>query len=75
MTGSPLVPIVVPIVAFVAAVIWLGMVYWAEAHPGWKKHAAAPGPGAAEGGTPPAIEAGDEADKELAPAAPSHKAA
>lgn len=41
MTGSPLVPIIVPIVAFFALAAWLGMVFWVDAHPGWKARAAA----------------------------------
>jgi len=40
MTGSFLVPIVTPIVAFIALSCWLGMVFWADARPGWKAHAA-----------------------------------
>jgi hypothetical protein len=36
MTGSFLVPIVVPIVAFITLAGWLGIVYRADAHPGWK---------------------------------------
>jgi hypothetical protein len=43
MTGSFLVPIVVPIVAVVALAIWIGLVFWADAHPGWKAHGVAPG--------------------------------
>jgi hypothetical protein len=43
MTGSSLVAIIVPIVALIALAAWLGMVFWADAHPGWKAHAAAPG--------------------------------
>jgi hypothetical protein len=44
MTGSFLVPIVVPIVAFVTLVAWLRIVYWADAHPGWKAHFSPPPP-------------------------------
>jgi hypothetical protein len=44
MTGSALVLIIVPIVAFLALTAWLGMVFWADAHPEWKAHATAPGP-------------------------------
>lgn len=40
MTGSFLVPIVTPIVAVIALGCWLGMIYWAAAHPRWKTHAA-----------------------------------
>lgn len=31
-------PIIVPIVAFLTLGAWLGMVYWADAHPEWKTH-------------------------------------
>jgi hypothetical protein len=48
MTGSFLVPIIVPIVAILALAAWLGLVYLAEAHPGWKVPAEAPGPEVAE---------------------------
>jgi len=41
MTGSFLVAIVTPIVAAIAMACWLGMVFWAEGHPGWKTHRAA----------------------------------
>jgi hypothetical protein len=50
MTGSSLVPIVVPIVALVTLAAWLGMVFWADAHPGRK----ARGAGAAGVDVPPA---------------------
>jgi hypothetical protein len=36
MTGSSLLPIILPIVAIVALAAWLGMVFWADAHPGRK---------------------------------------
>ncbi len=38
MTGSALVPVIVPIVAVIALGIWLTLVYWADAHPGYKRH-------------------------------------
>jgi len=38
MTGSLLVTITTPIAAFIAMACWLGMVFWAEGHPGWKAH-------------------------------------
>ncbi len=41
MTGSFLVPIITPIVAVIALACWLGMILWAEGHPGWKAHRAA----------------------------------
>jgi hypothetical protein len=33
MTGSALAPIVIPIVAFVFLFLWIGMVFYADAHP------------------------------------------
>jgi hypothetical protein len=33
MTGSALAPVIIPIVAFLALALWLGMVYYAAAHP------------------------------------------
>ena len=54
MIGSYLVPIVVPIVAFAAMAAWLGMVFWADAHPQWKSHAVASGPKITAAGSPPA---------------------
>jgi hypothetical protein len=36
MTGSFLVLIVTPVVAIVALACWMGMLFWADAHPGWK---------------------------------------
>jgi hypothetical protein len=52
MTGSSLIPIVVPIVAFAAMAAWLGMVFWADAHPHWKAHARAAGPEVTAAGAP-----------------------
>lgn len=36
MTGSSYIPIVVPTMAFVAMFFWLGLVFHADSHPGWK---------------------------------------
>jgi hypothetical protein len=36
MTGSSYIPIVVPIVAFVTMALWLGMVFYADGHPGYR---------------------------------------
>jgi len=38
MAGSVLVAIVTPIAAVIALGFWLGMIFWAEGHPGWKTH-------------------------------------
>jgi hypothetical protein len=46
MTGSSLVPIVVPIVAILTLTAWLSMVYYAAAHPGWKSRPASSQPSA-----------------------------
>lgn len=35
MTGSFLVPIITPIVAILAMAFWIGMIFWADAHPRW----------------------------------------
>lgn len=36
MTGSPLVPIVVPLVALICLAVWFAIVFYADAHPVWK---------------------------------------
>lgn len=76
MTGSSLAPIIVPIVAFIALAAWLGMVFWADAHPEWKPHAAIPGPEITSAGVPPAAaEPGASHGGELAPSPPDRRAA
>lgn len=76
MTGSFLVPIIVPIAAFIALAAWLGMVFWADAHPGWKAHAAAPSPEVTAAVVPPAAaEGGGRHGSEQAPSASPRKAA
>jgi hypothetical protein len=45
MTGSFWAPIVIPVVVVIALAAWLVMVYYADAHPGWKAHGAASHPG------------------------------
>jgi hypothetical protein len=76
MTGSFLVPIIVPIVAFIALATWLGMVFWAEAHPEWKARATAPGPEASAAmDASPAAEPEAGHGSELAPVPPARKAA
>ncbi len=42
MQGSTALFIVVPIVLPAALFAWLGLVFWAGAHPGWKAHRVAP---------------------------------
>ena len=37
MTGSSYIPIVVPIVAFLAMALWLGLVFYAAGHPGYRR--------------------------------------
>ncbi len=37
MTGSSYIPIVVPIVAFVAMAFWLGLIFYADGHPGYQR--------------------------------------
>jgi len=36
VTGSSYIPIVVPIIAFFAMAFWLGLVFYADGHPGYK---------------------------------------
>jgi hypothetical protein len=43
MTGSSLVPVVVPIVVVLGMFAWLGLVFYAAAHPEWKRHAGSAG--------------------------------
>jgi hypothetical protein len=38
MTGSSLAPVIVPIVAVLAMAVWLGLVFYASAHPRWKRY-------------------------------------
>jgi hypothetical protein len=81
MTGSSLVPIVVPIVAFCALAVWFGLVFYADAHPGWKSHQVAPGTGAEAGEQPAAREltvaasAPQRGDAAQVPQAPPKRAA
>jgi hypothetical protein len=42
MTGSPLAPIIIPIVVTTALAIWLIMVYYAGSHPRWRSQARKP---------------------------------
>jgi hypothetical protein len=44
MTGSLLVVIITPIAALFSLGCWLGMIFWADAHPQWKTPAAPEGP-------------------------------
>jgi hypothetical protein len=75
MTGSFWVAIVTPIVALTALGCWLGMVYWAAAHPEWKTHPAAQGPElTAAGFLPGPAEAGEQESSEAA-RPPLHRAA
>jgi hypothetical protein len=39
MTGSALAPVVIPIVAFLFLVLWIAMVFHADAHPSVHRHA------------------------------------
>lgn len=63
MTGTNLAAIITPIVAMISLAAWLAMVFYADAHPGVRRQAAAePGPG-------PAAPA--SAERRGAPGAPS----
>ncbi len=45
MTGSSYIPIVVPIVAFVTMALWLGLVFYAAGHPGYRQRSSRRGTG------------------------------
>jgi hypothetical protein len=47
MTGSLLAHIIIPVVTVLALAAWLAMVFYADAHPHWKKppRSARTGPG------------------------------
>lgn len=72
MTGSIWVTIVTPIVALATIGCWLGMVYWAAAHPQWKTHAVQGPELTAAGFIPGPAEPGEHEGSELAPA-PLHR--
>jgi len=36
MSGSHIVPIIVPIVSVICLATWLIIIYWADAHPEWR---------------------------------------
>ncbi len=74
MTGSALVPIIVPIVAVLALAGWLTLVFWADAHPVSGRHVAEVSPPAAAG-TEAATPAGHEAGEEEVPARSLRRAA
>jgi hypothetical protein len=48
MTGSALVVVFTPIVALITLGIWLGMIFYADAHPEHQARSAAPGATGAE---------------------------
>ncbi|HTS99200.1 MAG TPA: hypothetical protein VMI33_21545 [Streptosporangiaceae bacterium] len=74
MTGSALVPIIVPIVAVLALAAWLTLVYWADAHPASGRHVAEISPPAAAGAEA-AAPGGHEPGEEEVPARPVRRAA
>ena len=47
MTGSSYLAIVVPIMAFIAMAFWLGLVFYADSHPGYGHGKSQEGPQAA----------------------------
>jgi hypothetical protein len=83
MTGSALAPVVIPIVVVVALAAWLAMVYYADAHPGYRTRRTVGEPGAvhadaaqgavrSDGKVP---QDGDEASGERARTATARRAA
>ena len=67
MTGSFLVPIITPIVAPITLASWLGMVYWADAHPRWQAPYAARGPETTREDFPAVAESGDHPSMAVSP--------
>jgi hypothetical protein len=57
----------VPAVAFVAMFVWLGLVFYADSHPGWHAKAAKPRSGRAPG-EPASLPAADGAAQLAGPA-------
>jgi hypothetical protein len=43
MTGSSLAPYIIPIVAMICLAFFLGIVYYADSHPEWKRSGQEPG--------------------------------
>ena len=70
MTGSSSAPIVIPIVAVFCLAIWLGLVYYADAHPRWKSQRAPRRPAEPGQAAAPEPEEPEEPAK-----TPSHRAA
>jgi hypothetical protein len=50
MTGSSWAPIIIPIVVACVLAVWLGLVFYADARPGWKAHPTALGGDVADTG-------------------------
>ncbi len=75
MTGSLLVLIITPIVALSLLACWLGMVFWADAHPDWKTRAVQGPELTAAGFVPTATEPGKRESGELAPPPSGQQAA
>lgn len=71
MTGSWLVPVVVPIVAVIALAVWLTMVYYADSHPMHGNSDLAPAP---PGVLPERQEAGAAAPDASGAASPQQEA-
>jgi hypothetical protein len=78
MTGSPLVPIVVPIVALLCLGAWIALVFYADSHPGWRHSRPGAGgeqppPAAKLDGQPAQLDAQDTASpaSSAPPAAPA----
>ena len=54
MTGSSLAPYIIPIVAAICLAFMLGIVYYADSHPEWKRAGQEPGHRIAGQGSSPA---------------------
>jgi hypothetical protein len=55
MTGSSLAPFIVPIVAMISLAFLVGIVYYADSHPEWKRSGQEPGHTTAGQASSPAV--------------------
>jgi hypothetical protein len=73
MTGSPLIPIVAPMVMLICLGIWIAIVFYADSHPGWKRWRTQAGSGPADASAPDITGSAAEDTETAAP--PARRAA
>ena len=67
MTGSQLVPFIVPPVALICLGAWIAIVFYADSHPGWKRWRNQAGSGPADASAPAITESAAEDTATAAP--------